>query len=62
MKAYGGVELWIHIFLTSTLAGGEWSTPRPCRFTPGERAPGTHWIGGWVDPRAGLATWRRENS
>jgi hypothetical protein len=24
------------------------------RFTHGERAPGTHWIGGWVDPRAGL--------
>jgi hypothetical protein len=21
---------------------------------PGERAPGTHWIGGWVDPRAGV--------
>jgi hypothetical protein len=21
---------------------------------PGERAPGTHWIGGWVGPRAGL--------
>jgi hypothetical protein len=21
---------------------------------PRERAPGTHWIGGWVDPRAGL--------
>jgi hypothetical protein len=21
---------------------------------PGERAPSTHWIGGWVDPRAGL--------
>jgi hypothetical protein len=28
-------------------------TPRP-RFTPGERTPGTHWIGGWVGPRAGL--------
>jgi hypothetical protein len=27
---------------------------RPGRFTPGERSPGTHWIGGWVDPRAGL--------
>jgi hypothetical protein len=27
---------------------------RPCRFTPGERAPGTNSIGGWVDPRAGL--------
>jgi hypothetical protein len=23
-------------------------------FTPGERAPGTHWIGGWVGPRTGL--------
>jgi hypothetical protein len=23
-------------------------------FTPGERAPGTHCIGGWVGPRAGL--------
>jgi hypothetical protein len=21
---------------------------------PGERAPGNRWIGGWVDPRAGL--------
>jgi hypothetical protein len=27
---------------------------RPGRFTLGEKAPGTHWIGGWVDPRAGL--------
>jgi hypothetical protein len=27
-------------------------TPRP-RFTPGERAPCTHCIGGWVGPRAG---------
>jgi hypothetical protein len=27
---------------------------RPVRFTPGERAPGTRWIGGWVDLRAGL--------
>jgi hypothetical protein len=23
------------------------------RFTPGERVPGTHWIGGWVGPRSG---------
>jgi hypothetical protein len=27
---------------------------RPCRFTPGERAPGIHCIGGWVGPRADL--------
>jgi hypothetical protein len=26
------------------------------RFTPRERTPGTHWIVGWVDPRAGLDT------
>jgi hypothetical protein len=29
----------------------------PGRFTPPpprERAPGTHWIGGWLDPKAGL--------
>jgi hypothetical protein len=42
------------LFLTSALAGGEWSASRPSRFTPKERATGTHWIGGWVDPRAGL--------
>jgi hypothetical protein len=24
------------------------------RFTPGERTPGTHCTGGWVDPTAGL--------
>jgi hypothetical protein len=41
-------------FLTSALAGGERSASRICRFTPGERAPGMHWIGSWVDPRAGL--------
>jgi hypothetical protein len=40
--------------LTSALVGGEWSASRPGRFTPGERAPGTHWIGGWVGPRVGL--------
>jgi hypothetical protein len=54
MKAYGGVDVQIHIFLTSALAGGEWSASRHGRFTPGERAPGIHWIGGWVNLIAGL--------
>jgi hypothetical protein len=54
MKAYGEVDLYIHIFLTSALVGGEWSASSPGRFTPGERAPGAHWIGGFVGPRAGL--------
>jgi hypothetical protein len=26
----------------------------PTALYPGERTPGTHWTGGWVDPRAGL--------
>jgi hypothetical protein len=43
-----------HIFLTSTPVEGEWSASRPARFTPMERSPGTHWIEGWVDPRARL--------
>jgi hypothetical protein len=54
MKVYGGVDVYIHIFLTSALVGGEWSASRPGRFTPGERAPGTHWLEGWVSPRVGL--------
>jgi hypothetical protein len=49
MKKYGGVDVEMKGFLTSTLVGGEWSASRPRRFTPG-----THWIGGWVGPRAGL--------
>jgi hypothetical protein len=40
--------------LSSALDGGEWSASRPGRFTPSERAPGTHWIGGWMGPRAVL--------
>jgi hypothetical protein len=52
MKVYGSGRI-DHIFSTSALAGGEWSTLCPSRFTPGERARDTHWIGGWVDLRAG---------
>jgi hypothetical protein len=44
----------MHVFLTSALDGGQWPASRPCRFTPGERAPGSHWIGGWVGLIVGL--------
>jgi hypothetical protein len=54
MKAYGGVDVYIHIFLTSALGAGEWSASRPGRFTPGEIALGTLWIGGLVDQRGSL--------
>jgi hypothetical protein len=44
MKAYGGMEVYIHAFLTSALLGGECLASRPSRFTPG---------GSWVGPRTG---------
>jgi hypothetical protein len=50
IKMFGEVE----IYITSAVAGGEWSASRPGRFTPGEKARDTLWIGGWVDPRAGM--------
>jgi hypothetical protein len=45
MKTYGGVDVYIHVFLTSALVGGEWSASRPGHF---------NCIGGWVGHRAGL--------
>jgi hypothetical protein len=54
MKAYGGVDVRIHIFLNSALVGGEWLLSRSSRFIPEESVQGTERIGGWVVPRAGL--------
>jgi hypothetical protein len=54
MKVYRGVDLQARVFLISALVGAMWSASRPGSFTTRERAPGTHCIGGWVDPRAGL--------
>jgi hypothetical protein len=41
-------------FLTWALDGSVLSASYPIRFTPGERARSSRWIGGWVGPRAGL--------
>jgi hypothetical protein len=61
MKTYGVVKVKLHAFLTSALDGGEWSASRPDPFTPG-KDPGTHVIGGWLGPRAGLdAVVKRRN-
>jgi hypothetical protein len=54
MKTYWGIEGIAPCILD---LGTRWRwvvslTPRP--LYPRERAPGTHWIGGWVGPRAGL--------
>jgi hypothetical protein len=45
------------ILNTSALAGGEWSASRTDRYTPG-----THWTGGWMDPRDCLAAVAKRKS
>jgi hypothetical protein len=50
MKTYVEVDIYIHVFLTSALAGDQqWSASRPSPFTPVN-----HWIGDCVRPRTGL--------
>jgi len=53
MKMYGGMETKRYAFLTSALDEGEWLASRPGYLNPAKN-PGTHWIGGWVSPRADL--------
>jgi hypothetical protein len=60
MKTYGGVDIYIHIFLALMLLGGDLSASRPCYFISGERASGTHWIGGCMGPTADHARFHAE--
>jgi hypothetical protein len=39
MKAYGGVDVQIHVILTSTLVGGEWSAHAPAVLLTGKAPP-----------------------
>jgi hypothetical protein len=48
-------------FLTVALDVGEMSVALSGCFTPGEIAPDTHCIGGWVGPDPVLIVWSREN-
>ena len=41
-------------FVTMAHNGGEWSsTSLSCIITE-EKVPSIHWIGGWIDPKAGI--------
>lgn len=53
---------WAVEFLTLALDGREWSVSCPGCFTSGARAPGTHRIGGWVDPEPIWTLWIRDSS
>jgi hypothetical protein len=54
MKTYAGVDVYVHVFLTSALVRDDWSASRLGRFTVRERAPGIRCIGMWMSPRAWL--------
>jgi hypothetical protein len=41
---------------------GDWTLSRPGCALARERTPCTHWIGGWMDLRAGLDTQGREKN
>jgi hypothetical protein len=60
---YGVVDIWIIVFLTSALVGGEWSASRPGRLTPPgkERAVPIGWEAGWTSDPV-WTTWRGEKS
>jgi hypothetical protein len=62
MKVYVGVDVQIHVFLTSALVGSEWSVSR-FGFLPPEKMLQVP-VGqetGWV-PVPVWTTWGRENS
>jgi hypothetical protein len=63
LNSYGGVEVWLHAFITLALDGKEWLASRRCRLTPGETAAHILWIGGWVDFEASMeAMVKRKNT
>jgi hypothetical protein len=60
-KSYGGLEVYLHRFLTLALdeVGGQLHAPAP---NARERATGTNKLGEWVSFRAGLnAKVKRQN-
>jgi hypothetical protein len=59
MTMYGGVEVQFNEFLTSALHGDGWSAS--AAFSPRKAAPGTHWMGGLVDPRDSLKALKNRN-
>jgi hypothetical protein len=42
INAFGGVEIFLHTFLTLVFDGRDWSALPPCCFTPRETVTGNH--------------------
>jgi hypothetical protein len=62
MKMYWVSGKQLHAFLILELDECEWSASLSGHFTPEEKALGTHWIGGWVGPRASLDVVTKEKN
>jgi len=54
------VDIYLHVPLTSTLNGGEWSASRSGCFTHGENL-GFHWIRHWMEHRTPLNSSKRKS-
>jgi len=54
LRHIGGVDVYLHAFLTCPLDGGEWLVSHLGCCTPRERAPVIHCIEDGVDCRTGL--------
>jgi hypothetical protein len=48
------------LFVISGLDGGECQLHVPVALPPGKDRADTHWVGGWVDPSAGLYVEKRQ--
>jgi hypothetical protein len=53
-KESGEVDVQIYAFLSSAVVGDELSASHPGLFASREIFADTHWIWGWLGPRAGL--------
>jgi len=54
MSAYGGVEVYLHSFITSALDHRWLPVSRPECFTPADSTQDTHYMGGRIGPTADL--------
>jgi hypothetical protein len=54
MNTYGAVEVKLHAFIILVLPGCKELLSRDDCSIPEERVRGTHWVGCWMGPRAGL--------
>jgi len=56
----GGVQIYLHAILHSTLNVAEWSASCPGPFMPGERDPCAHWQDAEWASESIWVLWRRE--